>query len=711
MLHDKERARLLLVEPASTVRQMISDVLKDMGFNNIMLASKGKDALHILEVETVDWLITSTLINDDVNFIHLLDIIVKQPELRRVRTSVLIESDTEEYVLPLAFELGLFSWHRKAYVKENIVGEFEDLFSLFSIKKKSDILTSAEYLRKYLDESRSYRNRLIFEQNLLSLFPGSSQCLLALAEAQKLNDREKDALLTLQQVEILNPKLKPLCDRIRNSIDASLDTALREGKAQNCLSLKRCVVIDSDTDALHHISELLSHIGGKSIECFEDGDTAFLSLKQQPEPSAIFMEWRVPGITGPVLIQRIRNHGLSSVPIIIVSSLVDKQDVNLIKEMGVDDLLHKPFESDKFYATLIWCIQQNRKPSEQRSYELKIQRLLDQEKFAEAERLSFEFLKDPRINNIDKIAVQAQLKFVEGDFKKVVNLCFTVLKQRPEDLKILNLLGKTYLKLSRFEKALLCFDKAQKLSPANIKRLIDIADINLELGKDEDFEGAVQKAKEIDGESELVKQVDCRLALEKGETATSRSLFKEIDHLPSIVRDMNNRAVALARNGRYEDGINLYQNTLVSFNKDHQELHKIVSYNLAMAYARYGDLVKAESTLASLGDGDFGIYKKIKSLLAKVKVCLQEGRSLTFNTSFEELHQSPVRDGEAQDEEQELVDIDQELSSLTNALQAQQGDICCHLLFFDVQGLCMEAEKLRDNGPHFKLRQAIGKVV
>lgn len=711
MLHDKDSTSILLIEPASSVRQMISDVLKDLGFSQVLSVSKGKDAIHVLEVEKIDWIITSTLANDDITFIHLLDIIIKEPLLRHIRTSVLIEADNEEYTLPLAFELGLFTWHKKAYLKDSIISEFEDLFSLYNIKKKNDILTSAEYLRKFLDENRGARNRLVFEQNLLSLFPGSSQCLLSLAEAQHLNGRNKDALMTLQQVEIISPKLKPLCDRLRKSKIAVEETVeIDPSKSPNCLNLKECIVIDSDTDNLHYISCLLSDLGVKKINCFEDGDAAFLSLKNGAEPSAIFMEWRVPGVTGPMLIQRIRNHGFVTTPIFVVSSLVEKQDIHLMKEMGVDEVIPKPFEAESFYSSLIWCIQQNRKPSEQKSYELKIHRLLDHGKFTEAERIALEFFKDNRIEKADKLAIQAELKFIHEDYPKVVNACLAVLKKNPGDVRLLNLLGKTFLKLEKFEKALLCFEKAQDLSPSNIKRLIDIADVNIALDRKEDCDEALSKAKSIDSEADIVVQADCRIALEKGDLESSKKLLKEIDCLSSIVRDMNNRAVALARNGRYEDGIALYRNTLDSLDTSEKELINIVSYNLSLAYARYGDLQKAEQLLGSIDRSfQYSVDKKVASLLEKIKVCLAENKSITFNSGQESSdEQETIAEGQDDDEASPIIEEDIEL--LNSTLQAQQGDICCHLLFFDLEGLCMQAEKLRDNPPHFSRRRVIDKA-
>ena len=114
MLFEKEYANILVVEAASTVRQMLTDILKDMGFKNITAVSKIKDAIHFLEVEKVDWIITSSFTNEDINIISLLELVIHESILRKTRISLLVEPEKELNILSLAFELGLLSWHRKA---------------------------------------------------------------------------------------------------------------------------------------------------------------------------------------------------------------------------------------------------------------------------------------------------------------------------------------------------------------------------------------------------------------------------------------------------------------------------------------------------------------------------------------------------------------------------------------------------------------------
>ena len=136
-LKKQENCPVLVVEPTSSVRQMIVDVLKDLGFSSVQGVPTSKEALHYLEVEKVGWLITSLFQNEKCNAIHLLKIITQNSSLFGVTTSLLIEPTEEKFCLSKAFELGLMSYHKKSYVKEDFSTDFEGLLKILKILKSS----------------------------------------------------------------------------------------------------------------------------------------------------------------------------------------------------------------------------------------------------------------------------------------------------------------------------------------------------------------------------------------------------------------------------------------------------------------------------------------------------------------------------------------------------------------------------------------------
>ena len=49
-------------------------------------------------------------------------------------------------------------------------------------------------------------------------------------------------------------------------------------------------------------------------------------------------------------------------------TLAKPGDKGLLREMGVDECLKKPFDKSTFYSTIIWALQQHKFPSEEKSF-------------------------------------------------------------------------------------------------------------------------------------------------------------------------------------------------------------------------------------------------------------------------------------------------------------------------------------------------------
>src|SRR5690606_28842822 len=121
---------------------------------------------------------------------------------------------------------------------------------------------------------------------------------------------------------------------------------------------------DSDATVRHLLHETLLTMGAGKIISFQDGQEAWEWLDSNDEPSLIIQEWRLPKISGNVLVQRARNKGLSRVPIVIYSSLVKATDALLLREMGVTEVIEKPLSKKLLTATLNSCLEREHYPSD-----------------------------------------------------------------------------------------------------------------------------------------------------------------------------------------------------------------------------------------------------------------------------------------------------------------------------------------------------------
>ncbi|MCB9228568.1 MAG: response regulator [Deltaproteobacteria bacterium] len=705
-LKQKDRCLTIVVDPSSSIRQMLVDMIKDLGYARVESMASLRDVLHYMEIEQVGWLITPLLIDSDCNALQILKLITKVSRLRHTCVSLLVDMKTESQYLPFAFENGLISFHKKSYVKEVLKEDFDRLCSLMNMYQWDATLCAAEYLRTILSEKHYYKSMLALEENLLSLYPGSDKVLYHLAEAEFLNDQKDQAVATLGQVLLLNERMGPHCKRLRQKYEAENNAVDPENLNKNSiLGVKNVVIIDPDTDIHYHGKELLNAIWIEDIEFFENGEEAFQWMSTTKEPDLIIMEWRIPAVSGPVLVQKIRQHGFLQVPVIVISSLLKPEDIHLLREMGVDACLDKPFDPRGFYSVLIWAVQQNRCPTEQKSLQLKIRRLLGAGKISEAERLMSHLFSDERSTKAAKLEIEAEYFFAKEDYIQSRNKGIEAINHSGDSLLMLNLVGKCMLKLKQFDGALKAFDKANNISSLNIERLLNIAESSLYLEDIEKSKDAISQVKNIDPHNSDMTEMECKMNIESGDVKSASSMNGDLESWKNVISYMNNRAISLSRNGRFEDGIDLYKKTIESIPDRWKLMKSSVYYNLGLAYARYGELDSAIKSLKKIDDAaSIDTTKKSLSLMKRIQNCIDHGVKLDLRD--EEYYASmipwPVRlpaDHVTEDENA--------LKEVLSKIDAKRGDIGCYMIFYAIEGNYDDALKLTENLPVFKERSPI----
>ncbi|MBI2602187.1 MAG: response regulator [Deltaproteobacteria bacterium] len=705
---------VLVIDPVTAIRTMIADVVKSFKFKETLAFEETRSALVYLEQETPGWIIMPPLAEDEYSCLTFLSTIVQNPRLRNTKVSLVVNADEEAYCLPASFELGLMSWHKRTKSQEEFSADLTELFSLLKVNNYDPTLVAAEYLRSYLDEKTYNLSRLAFERNLLELYPAMPNIMLSLAQAQFLNSLTEDGNQTLNQVILLNEKMAPQCKAIQDRFvnAASLPKTESEGGASppqekqeappketqeapknegqeektssptnlsSVFGVQTCVAIEPDSMVLQHVVELLKNTGVGDVHAFEKGKDAWEWVKANKEPDMIIMEWRIPEVTGPILIQRIRNRGYGMVPIVVISSLVKDNEVALLKEIGVDHVLRKPFDNRSFYKGIVQTIQRNRLPKDQVSLELRIRKLLRIGKVKEAYWLVRKFIEDPLIIPEAKLAIQAEYEYYKGHYKKAKELAIKAMRRGKETVYLMNLLGNCLMKLKMFDEALLFLDKAHEHCPLNIERVVNIADAEMQLDNFDKATEAVETAKSLDPEAEQVSEVEAKLAIETNDENTARKILDQLESNRKIVSYMNNRAIALARAGRFGDGIALYERTLKTLPEHDKQLKAVVSYNLGLAHARQGAKEESLAVLNLIKPEEEGLKKKVASLVKKIKGSIASGKAIHFSHDDAEL---VAKANEDDDTSFEVPKDDVLIQDYINNIDLQKGDLCLYLVFF-----------------------------
>jgi len=110
---------------------------------------------------------------------------------------------------------------------------------------------------------------------------------------------------------------------------------------------KRVLVVDDDPAIVEMLVELLERDGRFEVQTAATGFDAGLRTKEF-HPDVIVLDYMLPDINGSGVIRSIRSDPeVKDVRIIIVSGVVNRDDVQALLECGADDFMQKPFNIEQ----------------------------------------------------------------------------------------------------------------------------------------------------------------------------------------------------------------------------------------------------------------------------------------------------------------------------------------------------------------------------
>ncbi len=115
---------------------------------------------------------------------------------------------------------------------------------------------------------------------------------------------------------------------------------------------KRILVVDDDEAIIEMLVELLERDGRFEVRTATSGYDAGL-LTHEFRPDLIILDFKLPDINGNVVCRTLRsNPAFEHVKIIIISGVVDKDEIEQLLAAGADDFLQKPFEINELLARM-----------------------------------------------------------------------------------------------------------------------------------------------------------------------------------------------------------------------------------------------------------------------------------------------------------------------------------------------------------------------
>ncbi|MBP6217632.1 MAG: response regulator [Oligoflexales bacterium] len=690
--------KAITVDPSGPVRQMLAETLKAKGYSNVQSVSSIKEAVEILEVESVGWIMTPLCLDQDINGLKLLNLILNEEILKSVKVTFLVEESDYQF-LPYAYENGLLSHYNKPFNKTTLGEQFEAFLTAFEKDNWDATRLSANCLIDVLDVREMYPSKLSFLKKMISLYPGDVTYLFEMVRCQFKLKKLHQVRLLLKQILAINPDQKKKIDEVTLELFGDATEPSEEpstaSEKENLTGMTSCMVVDADLEHRKIICKTFQDLGMKEIYEFEDGESAWTHIEEKGAPQLVFYEWKLQKLSGPYLTQRIHYKSPSTL-LVAVSAHISPDDLPLIKEMGLAAVLQKPIEEKDFLKKVIAILQEHNYPASSvaETMELKIIQFLESGQFQKALALRYNYSKLSDNGKNQKSWIEAQFAFAEEKYELARDLALDAINSHSNSISILNFLGKCLIKLNDFPTALKCLEKAQTLSPMNIERLCMIAETHTEVGDVKGANQAIDQAKEQDKSSVQVQESEAKVACITGDAEKAKKIMGELKSLSKLISYMNNKAVAYARGGKIGDSFDMYKKTLDSMPENKKEVEAVVRYNLGLAYTRAKLFDKAQEELDHvINCGETKVLAKSKSLKNKILSSQNEGKILELK-------------GEEPDKEaRDIVHATQ--SKIQAALLLSPGDLCCYLIFKEGVETSDEIKNLTDALPHFKVRSAI----
>lgn len=107
---------------------------------------------------------------------------------------------------------------------------------------------------------------------------------------------------------------------------------------------KRILVVDDDPEIITLYQEIFSSDDRFELRTAGNGYDAGL-LTEQFRPDVVLLDYMLPDINGNVVCERIRSRDeLAGTRIIIVSGVINQQEIDAMLKLGADEFIKKPFD-------------------------------------------------------------------------------------------------------------------------------------------------------------------------------------------------------------------------------------------------------------------------------------------------------------------------------------------------------------------------------
>lgn len=199
-------------------------------------------------------------------------------------------------------------------------------------------------------------------------------------------------------------------------------------------------------------------------------------------------------------------------------------------------------------------------------------------------------LKDllTKIPDHDRVKTElAELYISQGDWGKAKELLVTLDQTDAPYVRGLHLLAKCFMKEKNYSEATATYQKAKILNPYNVERLIELGRVLFSQGEIEEAKQNFKEARSHDPKNRQAITGEGQCKLMEGDLNEALKLLRQVSSEKELASIFNSTAVIAVRNGKFEQGLDLYDQALKSLKTADNLTQAKLIFNKGIGYRRW----------------------------------------------------------------------------------------------------------------------------
>lgn len=306
--------------------------------------------------------------------------------------------------------------------------------------------------------------------------------------------------------------------------------------------------------------------------------------------------WELKPMSGLIFMQKLKESVKHrNTPFLIVSQVLNEEDLFIAREFGITNYLAKPIDKTKVIEKVKAMLHAEQSLDSTQKTLRKIDDRLAEDKVTDCFSLIGALLKDGP-HAAHAYTLNGEIWTRADNFEKAEKSFEKALQYDPEYARAISSLGKLFMKIKKPEKAIECFQKLHAKAPKNMERLVNLGTAYLDNGDDKKAEELFKQVKGLDQDSKDADAGLGKVEFGRGNFELAAQFFRESGKGAELATHFNNLGIALVNQNKFNDAIQLYKNA-IGVLPDPSKTH-LLEFNIGLAFKKCDLFNEAASAFA-----------------------------------------------------------------------------------------------------------------